>query len=279
MKKQYCINRILIHCMIILVVLCMNFTSTYNAQSNEFRPDMPSLPEGPVNLTVGEVGSFTTVTIDKDGDKVQYRFMWEKLIVSKWSNLIDSGMNLTQNHSWNNPGIYLVRGQARDQHGRFSDWSQPLRVIVKGGNNSSQNSTNGNEPPSKPDKPNGPETLSVNEVGEFTSRSIDPDGDKIQYRFDWDANGNNEYSNWTSFTINGKRISLTHSWNNSGIYGIQVQARDENNSNSPWSEIYHVSIIELGNDPPHIPNNPNPQNNAISIPRTVRLTRNSAFFT
>jgi len=101
-------------------------------------PNTPSKPSGPTSLYEGESGTYTTSTTDPDGDQVQYRFDWNadgSHDYSSWSNLVPSGQSVSMSHSWDNAGTYVVKAQARDEHGKTSDyWSNGLTVKVGSGN-------------------------------------------------------------------------------------------------------------------------------------------------
>ena len=84
-----------------------------------------------------------------------------------------------------------------------------------------------------PDKPEGISSGIVNEIYTFsTNQIIDPNGDIVQYFFDWDDGTN---SGWQTST------SKSHSWDNEGIYNVKVKAR-ASDVESDWSEPLIVTI-------------------------------------
>ncbi|GAG16440.1 unnamed protein product, partial [marine sediment metagenome] len=111
---------------------------------------------------------------------------------------------------------------------------------------------NENQPPNIPDTPDGPPILGVGESGTYNTSTIDPESDQVQYRFDWDANGTHDYSDWTSLDSSGHIGALQNYWTIAGTYEVKAQARDENNILSNWSSEFTVNILS----PPLTPSIP-----------------------
>jgi outer membrane protein assembly factor BamB len=106
-----------------------------------------------------------------------------------------------------------------------------------------------NQPPNIPGTPTGPTSLIIGQSGSFSSSATDPDGDQVQYRFDWDAAGSHSYSSWTSLVPSGQPVSVSHSWGLAGTYVVKVQAQDEHLSQSSWSNGLSVTVSGA-NQPP-----------------------------
>jgi len=117
-----------------------------------------------------------------------------------------------------------------------------------------------NDPPNTPSTPSGPDLVKAGESCEYNTSADDPIGDKVQYRFDWDADGNHDYSSWTNIDVSGHIGSITHIWTSSGVFTVKAQCRDEYGKSSDWSEGLIVSIT---NDPPNVPNIPNGKKNGM----------------
>jgi hypothetical protein len=95
----------------------------------------PEQPEKPTHESgdtyIENSCTFQTSTIDSDGDTLEYRFDWDDWTVSDWtSGKYPSGDPCTLPHSWDEPGTYHIRVQARDAHGAMSPWSKPSEEIV-----------------------------------------------------------------------------------------------------------------------------------------------------
>ncbi|MEM4258306.1 MAG: PQQ-binding-like beta-propeller repeat protein [Candidatus Thermoplasmatota archaeon] len=92
-----------------------------------------------------------------------------------------------------------------------------------------------NNAPSTPNQPNGPATGSVNTDISFTISSVmDPDGDTVEYQFDW---GDGSYSFW------GTDTSASHRWVQQGTYAVRIRARDKPPQHeSSWSDPILIHI-------------------------------------
>jgi len=116
-----------------------------------------------------------------------------------------------------------------------------------------------NSPPNTPSQPSGPNSRNTGQSGTYTTTATDPDGNQVQYRFDWDANGAHDYSSWTSLVNSGTSSSLSHTWTNPGTYTVKAQARDSNRATSSWSNGRTVTVTSPNNPPTaSYTANPNP---------------------
>jgi hypothetical protein len=103
-------------------------------------------------------------------------------------------------------------------------------------------------PPETPTKPEGPEKWTIDIEATFKSTTTDPDGDNIDYLFDW-GDGNN--SGWVGPYGSGQTGQASHAWTELGEYKVKVIARDQFGVPSEWSEPANITIVE--NDPPEKP--------------------------
>jgi len=92
-------------------------------------PGTPSTPSGPASGHVGVSYTFSTSTIDPDGDSLKYVFDWGDG-TSSATGFLESGCVVSLSHSWNRPGTYMVRVMAADVKGASSGWSQPASFQV-----------------------------------------------------------------------------------------------------------------------------------------------------
>jgi hypothetical protein len=101
--------------------------------------------------------------------------------------------------------------------------------------------------PYRPAKPEGPKNGWVDIEYNFSSSTIDPDGDKLYYMFDW---GNGEFSEWIGPFASDEVCTASHIWYNVGTFNIKAKALDENGYESDWSRPLKIQIL---NFPPDIP--------------------------
>ncbi len=111
---------------------------------------------------------------------------------------------------------------AADSYGATSGWSEELLVTI---------STGTNKPPETPSVPSGPGLGKHGISYSYSTSTIDPDGDKINYTFDW---GDTKTSN-AGPAESGTPVSSSHAWANRGIYTVKAMATDSNGASSGWS--------------------------------------------
>ena len=85
----------------------------------------------------------------------------------------------------------------------------------------------------------------------YSISTIDPDGDKMQYLFDWGDGTTSTIGPVDSGTIAG----ANHTWTKAGRYEIKAKATDSQGAASGWSESFNVTI-DASPDNPSIPSGP-----------------------
>ena len=73
----------------------------------------------------------------------------------------------------------------------------------------------------------------------YTAITWDPNGDNIDYWFEWD-DGNN--SGWKGPYSSGQTGSASHTWSTQGTYQIKVKAKDTFGKESDWSDPLEVTM-------------------------------------
>lgn len=79
----------------------------------------------------------------------------------------------------------------------------------------------------------------VGESYEFSVNSIDPNGDKIKYYFDW---GDGSNSGWTDYVNSGTNVYNSHIYSEIGVYKVRVTVEDIDKMQS--EAIYTININE-----------------------------------
>jgi len=126
--------------------------------------------------------------------------------------------------------------------------------------------TRTNSQPEPPSTPNG-ETYGYHGTSyNYSSSSIDPDGDDLYYRFDW---GNNITSSWLGPYPSSKLIQISYIWETPGFYQVKVKARDMHGKQGNWSSSL---LVEMMNRAPSQPTSPYPQNGASNIQTNPTLS-------
>jgi chitinase len=92
-----------------------------------------------------------------------------------------------------------------------------------------------NGAPATPATPTGASSALVNTAITFSTSATDPNGDSLQYRYDW---GGAVLSSWGA-------ASQSRSWAAAGQYAVKAQARDSLLAESAWSSAKTVIISSL----------------------------------
>lgn len=108
---------------------------TLQIQKESEPPFKPEMPSGERNGKIGEEYTYTTITTDPDGDDIYYRFDWGDETYSSWIGPVSSGTEVQATHTWNKQGEYEIRAQARDEHGKISEWSDTNPVSMPANRN------------------------------------------------------------------------------------------------------------------------------------------------
>jgi len=75
----------------------------------------------------------------------------------------------------------------------------------------------------------------------FSASSVDPEGDKVQYWFDWGDGGN---SGWVpdEHVSSGVVVDVKHNFDRFGSFRVRVRARDFHGGEGVWSDEFSISI-------------------------------------
>jgi hypothetical protein len=96
-----------------------------------------------------------------------------------------------------------------------------------------------NEPPEKPQKPDGPTPIKPGKSYLYSTKTIDPNGHKVCYLWDW---GDNTTSEWIGPFNSDQTATATHSWEEKGTYTVKVKSRDVFGLESEWSDPLSVRV-------------------------------------
>ncbi len=99
--------------------------------------------------------------------------------------------------------------------------------------------SNDNESPNKPTI-SGPSMGKIGTEQSYQVSATDPDGDQLHYNVDW-GEENQSIELFGPFE-SGDTITVSHTWNERGRYTIRVQAIDEYDHESEWSDAIIISM-------------------------------------
>jgi len=155
---------------------------------------------------------------DPDGSIVRYRWDFGDGNTSTVKNPI---------HTYAHDGIYDVCLLVNDDSG---DGTRAYGTIV----------ILNQSPPITPDITGQTSAFTGNTI-DFSVVSSDPDGDTIQYGWDWDDGSDVEWTEWYS---SGETCFITHRWHSIGTHTVRVKARDSYYGESEWSDPIIISISD-----------------------------------
>ena len=119
---------------------------------------------------------------------------------------------------------YYFAATAYDSSGNESGYSNSVSYAVPSANGA----------PTTPSTPTAASSALVNTAIAFSTSATDPNGDSLQYRYDW---GGGILSSWGA-------ASQPHSWAAAGQYAVKAQARDSLGLESGWSGAKTVTITQ-----------------------------------
>jgi hypothetical protein len=188
----------------------------------------PQTPQAPSGTTSGyryATYTYSTSTIDPEGDDVRYIFYWGDKS-NTTTGYYESGNTVSVSHQWNSPGTYVVYVQAQDCQGANTLLSQGLTVTIA------------NRAPNTPSPPSGPTAGYTGTSYSYSTNTTDPDGDDVYYQFDWNDSSTVTIGPYKS----GSKVSASHTWSSPGTYYVKVRAKDSYEAWSNWSRSLTVTI-------------------------------------
>lgn len=195
-------------------------TDTDTATIDVYSPPVAEA-NGPYSGAVGQAITFSGAgSYDPDGSVTHYRWDWtnDGTWDTSWST------SSTATHAYTSSYHGLVKLQVKDNNGYTDDDTAPVDVSA---------------PPVA--EANGPYSGVVDEVIEFdTVGSYDPDGEALEFRWDWDNNGS-----WDTPWLPARWWQ--RQWTSEYHGNVVLQARDEGgltDTDTAWVDVGD------GNEPP-----------------------------
>lgn len=105
-------------------------SDTVTISSSNTKPNKPSKPSGTTSGKVNTEYTYTTSTIDPDGNQVYYLFDWGDGTNSGWVGPYNSGVQASAKHTWTSKSNYQIKVKAKDTLDVESDWSDPLDISM-----------------------------------------------------------------------------------------------------------------------------------------------------
>jgi len=99
-----------------------------------------------------------------------------------------------------------------------------------------------NSPPDIPSQPSGQTFGTIGATYLYSTSTTDPDGDDIEYQFDW---GDGEMTS-IGWCPSSTTVSVSYSWDSPGTYYVKVRAKDVFGVWSDWSSSLEVFMKRAG---------------------------------
>jgi hypothetical protein len=100
-----------------------------------------------------------------------------------------------------------------------------------------------NAAPDSPVRPAGPSAAKIGKTYQYTTRTVDVDGDSVYYRWVF-APG--DTSTWMGPYASTDTCMIGHAWPTNGTYQVKVLARDKWMENPSWSDSLAVQAYVCG---------------------------------
>ncbi len=87
---------------------------------------IPTVPviSGEIKGKTDQRYTYTLRSIDLDQDEVFYQIQWGDDNETEWLGPYQSGDSISFDHAWSEDGTYLIKAQAKDEHGAISEWGE-----------------------------------------------------------------------------------------------------------------------------------------------------------
>lgn len=93
-------------------------------------PNKPDKPSGKTSGKTGTSYSYSSSTIDPEGNQIYYWFDWGDGTNSGWDGPHNSGDVASLAHTWSVDGTYPLKVKAKDEYGTESVWSDSLSISM-----------------------------------------------------------------------------------------------------------------------------------------------------
>ncbi len=155
---------------------------TYGINTENFPPEPPTI-NGPKTGQPGRYYGYTFLTIDPNGDDVQYEIDWGDGEVYGWSYVCESDELFSKSHKWNYQGNFTIKARAKDIYEAVGEWSTYEVTMPRNKVTNKQSSSN----------PKSQNVMSIIPSAEkiyiATSRTVINNGSLLGYVNDTSMNG------------------------------------------------------------------------------------------
>ena len=165
----------------------------------------------------------------------EYVFYWTAAIKGEdaYGNSVDADYNQDGLITMDEAFIYAEAHDTQSEEPQYSEYPQDI--------GSELSLFPSNKAPENPQTPQGPTIGIILDEYSFTTRTIEPENELIYYLFNW---GDGTTGDWLGPYTSNETVEDSHIWLDTGNYNITVKARDQNGTESDWSEPHLIHIIK-----------------------------------
>jgi len=174
----------------------------------------------------GGIGEEILISGSAADGNLPYSFAWD--LDGDGEIIYDDVIDNDFTYSWDAAGDFDIYLEVTDEDGKKA-YDYASVHIAAGENN----------PPEKPNKPEGPRRGRTETTCRYNSSTTDSDGDQVMYLFDW---GDDTNSGWLGPYDSGVVCEASHKWSSHGSFLVRVKARDTNFEESEWSDPLGISM-------------------------------------
>ncbi|MCC6963820.1 MAG: hypothetical protein IT585_11265 [candidate division Zixibacteria bacterium] len=102
----------------------------YTVKTANVAPPAPPAPSGPAMVRRGTTQTYTAAATDPDGDRLQFRWSFDKDDSTAWTGPYNPGIPCQVDRTWPNIGEYWVKFQTKDYWDSAPGWGDSLLVTV-----------------------------------------------------------------------------------------------------------------------------------------------------
>ena len=194
-------------------------------------PDVPAIPVGPAYGLPDSTYAFSTSTSDPDGDSVALEFSWGSSTATERTGLMAGGEQVVRYNHWRIPRVYKIRVRAIDKKGRASDWTPEVEIEI----------VHPDSLPLTPLRPEGPDSVRVGFIEEYSFPTRGPPGESLVLTFDW-----GDIRIWEEWEIScaaGETVRIRQAFPNEGDWHVRARAQDgRTETRSPWSAGHRTKV-------------------------------------
>jgi hypothetical protein len=191
-------------------------------------PEVPVTPIGPAYGLPDSVCAFSTSATDPDGDSVAIEFLWGDTAGVERTGFVGNGQPVMCSHVWREPGVFAVKARAVDARGRTSSWGSDVEIDV----------VHEDSLPLTPLRPEGPDSVRVGFIEEWSFPTRGPPGESLMLELDW-----GDGRTTTAFCRAAETVKVRQVFWTDGDWNVCAMVRDfKSQTSSPWSEAHLTKV-------------------------------------